>query len=114
MESDEIERVTEELVDAIASLSRQKIGALMVFENTTGLNEIVETGTTLNADISAGLIINIFIPNTPLHDGAVIIKGSKIRAAGCFLPLTDNSSLSRSFWVQDIGQLLESRKNQTL
>lgn len=84
-----------EIVDAVASLSRQKIGALIVFERKTGLEDIADTGTRLDSFISSSLLINIFIPNTPLHDGAVIIKGDRIKAAACFLPLTDQNSLSK-------------------
>lgn len=92
------EQVIKEIVSATSSLARQKIGALMVFEQKIGLTDITESGTKLNANISSGLLINIFIPNTPLHDGAVIIKDYSIRAAGCFLPLTENNLLSK-----DIG-----------
>lgn len=92
------ESVIKEIVLATSSLSRQKIGALIIFEKKIGLNDIAVTGTILNAEISSGLLINIFIPNTPLHDGAVIIQNYTIRAAGCFLPLTDNNLLSK-----DIG-----------
>lgn len=92
------EQVIKEIVSATSSLARQKIGALMVFEQKIGLTDIAESGTKLNANISSGLLINIFIPNTPLHDGAVIIKDYNIRAAGCFLPLTENNLLSK-----DIG-----------
>jgi diadenylate cyclase len=91
-------QIIQEIMSATTSLARQKIGALIIFEKQIGLNDIVESGTTLNADISSGLLINIFIPNTPLHDGAVIIKDYTIRAAGCFLPLTENNLLSK-----DIG-----------
>ena len=70
----------------------------MIFERKIGLHDIAESGTALNANISSGLLINIFIPNTPLHDGAVIINDYTIRAAGCFLPLTENNLLSK-----DIG-----------
>lgn len=90
-----IQDTIEETVSACLSLSRQKIGALIVFERDIGLNEIAQTGTFLNADISRGLLINIFIPNTPLHDGAVLIRHNKIIAAACFLPLTENKSLSK-------------------
>jgi diadenylate cyclase len=90
--------IIKEITSAITSLSRQKIGALIIFEKQIGLNDIVESGTILNANISSGLLINIFIPNTPLHDGAVIIKDYTIKAAGCFLPLTENNLLSK-----DIG-----------
>ena len=92
------ESVIKEIVLATSSLARQKIGALIIFEKKIGLNDITDTGTILNAEISSGLLINIFIPNTPLHDGAVIIQNYTIRAAGCFLPLTDNNLLSK-----DIG-----------
>lgn len=92
------EQVIKEIVSATSSLARQKIGALMIFEQKIGLNDIAESGTALNANVSSGLLINIFIPNTPLHDGAVIIKDYSIRAAGCFLPLTENNLLSK-----DIG-----------
>jgi len=92
------EQVIKEIVSATSSLARQKIGALMMFEQKIGLTDITDSGTKLNANISSGLLINIFIPNTPLHDGAVIIKDYTIRAAGCFLPLTENNLLSK-----DIG-----------
>ena len=91
-------KIIKEIISAATSLSRQKIGALIVFEKQIGLNDIIESGTVINANISSGLLINIFIPNTPLHDGAVIIKDYIIKAAGCFLPLTDNNLLSK-----DIG-----------
>jgi len=92
------EQVIKEIVSASSSLARQKIGALMIFEQKIGLTDITDSGTKLNANISSGLLINIFIPNTPLHDGAVVIKDYTIRAAGCFLPLTENNLLSK-----DIG-----------
>lgn len=89
------EYVIKEIVSATTSLARQKIGALIIFEKKTGLNDIVDTGTRINGDISSGLLINIFIPNTPLHDGAVIVKDYTVLAAGCFLPLTDNNELNK-------------------
>ncbi|MCT4632775.1 MAG: diadenylate cyclase CdaA [Firmicutes bacterium] len=85
----------DEIVNAVASLSRQKIGALIVMERETGLNEIIETGIDINGNVSSGLLINVFIPNTPLHDGAVVIRKNKIMAAGCFLPLSENKNLSK-------------------
>ncbi len=90
--------IIKEIISATTSLARQKIGSLIIFEKQIGLNDIVESGTILNANISSGLLINIFIPNTPLHDGSVIIKDYTIKAAGCFLPLTENNLLSK-----DIG-----------
>ncbi|ERT56738.1 diadenylate cyclase [Peptoniphilus koenoeneniae] len=90
-----VSNTVNEICDAVASLSRQKIGALIVFEKKTGLEDIADTGTRLDSLVSSGIIINIFIPNTPLHDGAVIIKNDRIKAAACFLPLTDNNTLSK-------------------
>lgn len=88
-------KVVEELIDAVASLARQKIGALIIIQRQTGLNEIIETGTRIEGLVSSGLLINIFIPNTPLHDGAVIIKGDKVVSAACFLPLSDSQNISK-------------------
>jgi diadenylate cyclase len=84
----------EEIEQAILNMSRRRIGALIVFENKTGLNEIIETGHRLNAQVSSELIENVFFPNAPLHDGAMIINGSRIVAAGCFLPLSDNQNIA--------------------
>lgn len=90
-----LNRTVHELVSAVVSLSREQIGALIVMERQTGLNEIVSTGVKVDAEISSGLLINIFIPNTPLHDGSVIIRKDRILAAGCFLPLSANQSISK-------------------
>ena len=84
-----------ELVQAMSDMSRKRIGALIVFERKTGLREFVDTGTIVNADISAALIENIFEPNTPLHDGALIVRDGKLHAAACILPLTNDPDLSR-------------------
>lgn len=91
----EVEEVISEIKMAVESLARQKIGALIVFEQRTGMTDIVDSGTILNAKTTSELLINIFIPNTPLHDGAVIIKGDKIRAAAAILPLTQNTMMSK-------------------
>jgi len=85
----------EELVKAAAELSRTKTGALIVLEGDTKLGEIINTGVQLDSSITSELIINIFTPNTPLHDGAVVIRSNMIKAAACFLPLTDNPNLSK-------------------
>ena len=76
-------------------LSKRRIGALIVFEQRTGLQDVIETGTRLNADISAPLLENIFEPNTPLHDGAVVIRDNVIMGAACILPLAEASGVSR-------------------
>ncbi|WP_073997317.1 diadenylate cyclase CdaA [Anaerococcus urinomassiliensis] len=89
------ENTIDELVRAASSLSRQKIGALVVIQREVGLNDIVESGTELHADVSSELLINIFIPNTPLHDGAVIISENEIIAAACYLPLSNSNTISK-------------------
>jgi diadenylate cyclase len=85
----------DELVGACTDLARDKTGALMVIEMTENVDEYIKSGITLNADITRQLLINIFEHNTPLHDGAVIIRGDKIIAATCYLPLSDNMKLSK-------------------
>ena len=91
----EIDRMIEEIVRGMVNLSRRKVGVLIVVEHKTGLADIIETGTLLDSMISAALIENIFEPNTPLHDGAVVVRGTRIVAAGCFLPLTEENSISK-------------------
>jgi diadenylate cyclase len=85
--------VVAELRKALAWLSRNRIGALIVLERQTGLNDIVETGIQIDGLVSSPFLINIFIPNTPLHDGAVIVRGNRVLAAACFLPLAEAQPL---------------------
>lgn len=114
IKDESLNEVVDEIVDAVASLSRQKIGALIVMERETGLSEVVETGTRIDGKISSGLLINVFIPNTPLHDGAVVIKEDIVKAAGCFLPLTDNTSLSKELGTRHRAALGISEKSDCL
>ncbi len=79
---------------AAQSMHDQRIGALIVFERTTSLGDIVNTGTTINAESSAQMVGNIFYPKSPLHDGALIVRNGKLFAAGCILPLTSNPNIS--------------------
>jgi diadenylate cyclase len=79
------------LAKAAFLLSRNKYGALIVIEQQTGLKEFVESGTTLNAALSPELLLSLFVPRSPLHDGAVIVQDGVIEAAGCFLPLAEQS-----------------------
>ena len=87
--------VIEEIVRAAASMSKTQTGALIVVERATKIGEIINTGIHLESNVSSELLVNIFTPNTPLHDGAVVIRSNKIMAAACFLPLTDNQNLSK-------------------
>ncbi len=91
----EIEKSVDELCGAVFGLSSSKTGALIVLEDTTKLGDIVKTGTKVNADINRFLIENIFYNKAPLHDGAMIISEMRVLAAGCFLPLSENSELSK-------------------
>ena len=84
----------DEVMSAVAHLSAAGTGALIVFEREIKISEIIETGVSIDAKISAPLLENIFFVNTPLHDGAVIIRDGRINAAGCLLPLTENQRLS--------------------
>lgn len=95
IEEENFNKNIDEIVESLYSLSRQKIGALIIMERQTKIGEIINTGTILDADISRQLLINIFIPNTPLHDGAVVIRENKIKGAACFLPLTESKDLSK-------------------
>lgn len=85
------EKVMAMLAKAAFLLSRNKYGALIVIEQQTGLKEFVESGTTLNAALSPELLLSIFVPRSPLHDGAVIVHEGVVEAAGCFLPLAEQS-----------------------
>lgn len=93
--NDETTEVIDELCEAAANMSKTKTGALIVIERSTRLGDVIRTGSVVNADVSAALLENIFAPNTPLHDGAVIVRGNRIHTAGCLLPLTSNPNLSR-------------------
>ncbi len=114
IEDEEIKMTADEVTEAVASLSRQKIGALIVIEREIGLNEVLETGTKINGKISRGLLINIFIPNTPLHDGAAIIRKTEIMAAGCLLPLTENTNLSKELGTRHRAAIGISERSDAL
>ena len=93
--SSRMELYVSEIVKALNDMSRKRIGALIVIERSTKLGDVIESGTVVDAEISSQLIENIFEPNTPLHDGAMIIRDERIAAAACILPLTDDYSISR-------------------
>lgn len=93
VDSNQAKKIIENVVQAIKCASEKKTGELIVLEQRTPLTNISKTGTFLNADISAEIIGNIFYEGAPLHDGAVIIRGDKIYAAACVLPLTENKNL---------------------
>jgi diadenylate cyclase len=86
-----------EIVLAATTLQTRRVGALIVVERLHGLRNYIENGIALDANVSYDLLINIFMPDTPLHDGAVIIQDDRIAAAACFLPLTPNPELSKEY-----------------
>lgn len=90
-----MERVITEVVNSIENLSDTRTGALLVIEQMTGLGDIINTGTKIDAMVSSALLENIFVVNTPLHDGATIIRNDRIVSAGCFLPLTNNQEINK-------------------
>ena len=98
-----------EIINCMTDLSRRRVGALIVIERSTGLKDIIETGTAVDGLITSQLLENIFEPNTPLHDGAVIIRGDRVVAAACILPLTDASGVNR-----DLGTHLGTRHRASI
>lgn len=94
-DTEKMEEVIDNVVNAAWNLSISKTGALIVIEQITKLEDIINTGTKLDAIVSTALLENIFVVNTPLHDGATIIRNDKIAAAGCFLPLSTNYDINK-------------------
>jgi len=96
---DKLEQVKmiEEVVRASMTLVEKKIGALIVFERKTGLSNYIEKGVLLDANVQKEMIVSIFLPTSPLHDGAIIIQEGRIAAAGCLLPLDTNIEISSTF-----------------
>jgi len=90
LERPDLEQLLRDLGRALKTMSRNKVGALIVLERETGLEDVAETGIRIDGQVSSEFLVNIFIPNTPLHDGAVIIRGNRVVAAACFLPLTES------------------------
>ena len=95
VDKEEAKRIVGQFVEAVDSMSASRTGALIVIEREISLNDIVETGTVIDSQITAQMIGTIFYEGTPLHDGAVIVRGDKLYAAGCVLPLTQNKELNK-------------------
>lgn len=102
------------ICDSCAMLSKERIGALIVIERSTRLGDIIATGTLVDANPTAELIKNIFFPNSPLHDGAMVIREGRIHAAGCFLPLSNNYDISRTLGTRHRAALGMSEVSDAL
>ena len=94
LNAEEADTLVNEIDKVVFNMSAKKIGALIVLEREIGINEIIDTGIRVDGLVTAPFMMNVFIPNTPLHDGAAVIRGNRMVAAGCLLPLTENRSLS--------------------
>ena len=92
----DVTHVIDEIVAACVSCAKTRTGALIILERDTGLQDYIDTGITVDAKVTQELLVNIFVPNTPLHDGATVIRGDRVMAAACFLPLSDNPYISMS------------------
>ena len=94
LNAEEADTLVNEIDKVVFNMSDKKIGALIVLEREIGINEIIDTGIRVDGLVTAPFMMNVFIPNTPLHDGAAVIRGNRMIAAGCLLPLTENRGLS--------------------
>ncbi len=102
------------IVMACLSMSKQKVGALIIFEKSIPLNDIIATGDEIDANLNQRLIENIFFKNSPLHDGAMIIKGKRIAAAGCILPVSHSSNIPKSLGLRHRAALGVSQETDAL
>ncbi len=109
-----LERLAGIVADGAIYCSRRRDGALIVLERETKLGEIIKTGTIIDSEPSLELIGNLFFPNSPLHDGAVIVRGAKIYAAGCLLPLADNQVISRTLGTRHRAALGMSENSDAI
>lgn len=106
--------IVREIVNALIELSKRKVGALIVIERETKLDEYLPTGTPVDAKITSTLIQNIFEPNTPLHDGAVIVRDGRIHYAACVLPLFDDANISRELGTRHRAAMGVSQASDSL
>ena len=99
---------------AAVEMSKKKVGALIVLERDIKIPDIISTGISINSEISPQLLCNIFVPNTPLHDGAVVISGNKIAAAACMLPLSDDQGISKELGTRHRAAIGLSKQTDSL
>ncbi len=114
LEKEDAIRLIADVARATTMMARDKVGALVVIERETGVAELMETGIKLDATVSAELLVNIFTPNSPLHDGAAIIKRNRIVAAGCYLPLSENPTISKKLGTRHRAALGLSEQSDAI
>ncbi len=114
LNEEETKSLLESTMAAVAVLAKNKIGALIVFERQTRLNDYIDTGIKVDGLVSSEFLTNIFIPNTPLHDGAVIVRGNRVSAAGCILPLTEDRTLGKELGTRHRAALGLSEQTDAL
>lgn len=112
--SSELERAISETVSAYAEMSKNKVGALMVFERDTKLDNIISSGTAFQSTVNSELLKNLFYNKAPLHDGAVIVRRGRIAAAGCMLPMSDSMSLSKDLGMRHRAGLGMSERSDAV
>ena len=114
LDKEKAKDVVAEFVVAAEDMAAERTGALIVFERDTSLTDIIETGTIIDAEVSAQMIENIFYKGSPLHDGAMVVRGTKLHAAGCVLPLTDNMEIPKSLGTRHRAGIGISEKSDAL
>ena len=114
LDETELNDMIEEVANAVVIMGQRKVGALIVFERSVGLEERIETGVKIDGLVTDSLLLNIFEKDTPLHDGAVIIRGNRIIAASCLLPLTDNRGLSQELGTRHRAAIGISEQSDAL
>jgi len=106
--------IIKEIVDAVRKMAEEKIGALILIQKGIGLKDIIETGVRIDAQVNSSLIRTIFFPDTPLHDGACVIRGDSLVAAGCVLPLSENPNLSGKYGLRHRAALGISEQSDAI
>ena len=96
----DLETAIDETVEAYGEMSKNKVGALMVFERDNDLTNVISSGTSFSSSVTSELLKNLFFPKAPLHDGAVVVRGGKIVAAGCMLPMSERMNLSKELGMR--------------
>jgi len=114
LDTNQIKKVCDEISSACAQMSSTRTGCLIVLERASKLSDVAHTGVKIDSLVSEGLLINMFVPNTPLHDGAMLLSGDTILAAGCFLPLSENTSIDKNLGTRHRAALGISERTDAL